>query len=33
MGQQPLTQQQYYAGGGGGGGSMLGNLAKNLGFK
>jgi len=31
-GQQALTQQQYYAGGGGGG-SMLGNLAKNLGFK
>jgi hypothetical protein len=42
-GQQAMAQQQYGAGGlggdnslyagGGGGGSMLGNLAKNLGFK
>ena len=42
-GQQAMAQQQYgaggsgggtiYAGGGGDGGSMLGNLAKNLGFK
>ena len=32
-GQQAMAQQQYGAGGGGDGGSMLGQLAKNLGFK